>query len=378
MTEAEQPPNLNVWRKALGRLKRDGLARRADVSLKLTGGRRGVREFAHFLSDGRKGESIVRGARNCGLKRKAKAKTDYGRVGLPGNHTRVRNDVFIATILHAAAANERVGRAVVEVPLEDMWAESCPEFPLRGAKITTDEAGKKLTGHDLQRAGYVQIHPDGRFRVRFPGFRIRYGGTVEESDLECTMDVELEMGTRPDAVLSKINERAACYLRLLTQHREAANKRREANGGQRHRSDVYLGLPEGMVPVLFWFGSDTTAKNTRDRVRAALEDGDEALSSLAELRDRPELAPLKKRTEEGSEYFEGGAEVGRYFLFAGLDRVQSDPFGSNYYPLSRYPAHIEAKAEGGRVPIPQVAQEMAEARMHRAQHHPELWTDQPE
>ena len=251
--EAKKPPrpNLNVWRNALARLKRDGLARRADVSLKITGGRRAVREYAHFLSDARKGEAIVRGARNCGIKSKTKATKDYGRVGLPGNHTRVRNDIFIAMLLAAAAANERVGRVVVEVPLGDMWSESCPDFPLRGKKITTDEAGKKLTGFELQKAGYVQIHPDGRFKVRFPDFLVSYHGRVEKIALECVMDAELEMGTRPDEVMAKIDERAACYLRMLVHHRARMDTRREAEGKQRHHPDVFVGLPEGLVPVLF-------------------------------------------------------------------------------------------------------------------------------
>ena len=116
----------------------------------------------------------------------------------------------------------------------------------------------------------------------------------------------------------------------------------------------------------------------RDSVKRALDKGDERLSSLAELRNRPELEPTKKTMDSGHEYFEGGAEVGRYFLFASMDRARQAPFAANYFPLSRYPAHIEAKAEGGRVPLPLIAQEMAEAHAKRAQHHPEFWTDEPE
>ncbi len=373
----KKPPNLNVWRRALGRLKRDGLARTADVSLKQSGGRRGVREYAFYLSDSRKGEAIVRGARACGIKAKKKATECYGRVGLPGNHARVRNDIYIAMILQAAAVNERVGRVAVEVPLDGMWAESCPEYPLRGEKITTDEAGKKLTGFELQKAGYVQIYPDGRFRARFPNNRMHYHGKVELHDLDCVYDVELETGTRSKAVMEKIDERAACYLRMLDLHRQAAKERRRAKGEPAVRPDVFVGLPEGLVPVLFWMQSDVTAKNMRDRVKAALEAGDEALSSLAELRDRPELQPTRKQMDSGEKYWEGGAAVGRYFLFAGIDRLQPHPFAPNYYPLSRYPAHLEAQTVEGRLPLPLITQEITEARLHRAQHHDaELWANE--
>ncbi len=368
MTEGRQPPDLNVWRKALGRLKRDGVARRADVSLKLTGGRRANREFAHFLSDARKGEAIVRGARNCGIKSRTKAKNDYGRVGLPGNHARVRNDLFIALRLHAAAANGRVGRVVAEVPLEDMWAESCPEFPLRGAKITTDDGGRRLTGFEFQKAGYHALEPDGRFRVRFPA------GGPNRTDLECTFDVELETGTRSGEVVSKIDERAGCYLRLLDLRRRSENERRGRARLPGPLPDEFLGLPEGMVPLLFWLPSDASAKNMRDRVLAALAEGDEALSSFNELRERPELVPLKK-TREGVGYFEGGADVGRYVLFGGAENVEAAPFGPVYYPLCKYPPEHQPVGGGGRVSIPVIAHEMAEARAGRARHRLEDWTD---
>ena len=358
--------NLNVHRKALGRLNRDGLARRADVGLKQRGGRRGNREFAYFLSDSRKGEAIVGGARMCGVKSRAKAKADYGRVGLPANHTRVRNDLFIASIACAREINAGAGRTVVDVPVDGVWGEACPDFPMRGAKIEHDEGGKRLSDYDLQRAGYVAIEPDGRFRVVWPG-----QGWLG-ADLGCTYDVELEMGTRPGDVMGKVNDRAACYSRLLDLHRRAANERLRRAKQPQHLPDEFVGLPEGLVPILFWMRSDTSAKNMRNRVKEALDEGNGAVSGFKELRDRTDLVPVKKTTKEGIHYFEGGADVGRYVLFGGVERVGSAPFGPVYYPLYKYPAEHQPVNAGGRVSLAVVAREMAEARAKMAKH---SWLD---
>ena len=354
-TAEKEPENLNVHRKAMGRLKRDGLARRVDVALKQRGGRRGTREFAYFLSDARKAESIVRGARACGIKAKAKAKNDYGHVGLPGNHTRVRNDLYIAMIVRAREVNAQAGQTVVDVPVEDMWAESCPDFPLRGEKITRDEGGKKLTGFDLQKAGYVAIEPDGRFRSEWP--RQGFAG----ADLSCTYDVELELGIRPDAVMEKMDERAACYWRLFKTHRDRTVERLREKTGQTPTEETFLGLPGGFVPVLFLFKTDATARNMRDRVLGAVREKDEALRSFEDLQMRPEIKPEPRTREDGRQYLASDVFVGRYFLFAGLDRLSpesGDPFVPVFWPLMPYPMDL-AGAEG-RVSLEAVARERAE------------------
>jgi len=350
--------NLNVHRKALGRLKRDGLARRVDVSLKLRGGRRGPREFAHFLSDARKGEAIVRGARACGIKFKAKAKKDYGRVGLPGHHTRRRNDFYLAMILRAREINAEAGKTVVDVPVDDVWGESCPDFPLRGAKITRDEGGKLLTGFELQKAGYVDIEPDGRFLAEWPGQG--FAG----ADLSCTYDVELELWTRRYAVMGKMDERAESYSRLLQQHHQAVNeRRREVEKLTSCDAQTFFGLPEAFVPVLFHFKTDAVARNMRDRVFKSLEAGDGALAGVFDLQSRPEIGPRMGTGEDGRPKVvePPRAGIGRFYLFAGLDRLEgNDPFGFAFWPLLKYPMHLEGVGGEGRVSLEAVAREREE------------------
>ncbi len=359
---AAKPQNLNVHRKALGRLKRDGLGRRVDVSLKQRGGRRGNREFAHYLSDSRKGEAIGRGARACGIKSKKKAKTDYGRV-VPGQHTRRRNDFFISLIVRARAINAEAGQTVVDVPVDGMWGESCPEFPLRGAKITRDEGGKLLTGFDLQRAGYENIEPDGRFRVAWPG------QGFSGADLTCTYDVETELWSRPAEVMEKIDERAECYSRLFEQHHAAVNERRKVNKLASYDAKTFLGLPNGFVPVLFVFKSEATARNVRAEVLRAVNEGDPALASYVELQRRPEFKPQERVSPDGDEYKTGGLILGRFFLFAGLDRMeQRDPFAPVFHPLFKYPEHLDALAgEEGHVSLEKVAHERADRDRDKAE-----------
>ncbi len=262
-----KPQNLNVHRRALSRLHKAGVARRTDVNVKANGSRRGVREYIYALSDVRKGEAIVAGARANGIKGSKRAKSDYGRVGMPGNHTRIRNDFLISMILHAREENRRTGRTVLNVPLEKTWSESAPFFPRRGAKITHDEGGRKLEGYDLQRAGYEEIEPDGHFVVEW----------MRELPVSCAYDVELELDIDTEYVANKVDARSACYSRLLARHREAAAERRKREQGSKYagmRYEEFVGLPDGMVPVLFLLPTDRSARNMRDRVRKAIIEDD--------------------------------------------------------------------------------------------------------
>lgn len=362
-TERPDPKtkNLNVHRRALSRLHKAGVARRSDVNVKANGGRRGVREYIYSLSDVRKGEVIVAGARANGIKGSKRAKADYGRVGLPGNHTRVRNDFLISFIVKAREANRRAGRTVVAVPLEKMWSESAPFFPRRGAKITRDDGGRKLEGYDLQRAGYSEIEVDGNFAVEWMG----------ELPISCYYDVELELDVDTEYVARKVNARSACYFRLLMRHREAVDERRKRKQGANYagmRYEEFVGLPDGMVPVLFLLPTDRSARNMRDRLQKKIIEGNDALVRFAELQERPELRSVEKATIEGIKYQEGGALVGRYYLFGGLDRIaQYGPFAPVYYPLTRYPMSLEPPGQDGRVSLELVARERAQTHAGKAE-----------
>jgi hypothetical protein len=268
-------------------------------------------------------------------------------------------------ILRSREINEQAGRMVVDVPVEDMWSESCPEFPLRGTKITTDEGGRRLTGYDLQKAGYTAVEPDGRFRVVWPG------QGFSGADIVCDYDIELELGTRPAPVMEKVDERAAAYSRMLDLHRESANGRRQRASKDAVPDWVFLGFPAGFVPALFVFRTDAVARNMRDVVASAYDAGDERLSSLVRLRARPELPLQLIEDEHGEQYEVGGVLAGRYFLFAGLDALESDdPFGRAFYSIEEYPMHLrDGKGDGSRVSLEDAARERAEADARRLREH---------
>lgn len=299
-------------RRALNRLVRDGVGRRVDVNEKQRGGRRGPRRWLYFLGAARGGEAIVAGARRCGVKDDPETvKRAYMRGGLKGRHTLVRNDFLIRLMLDAATEEG------VEVPLEECWGEACPTYPLYGAKVVRDEAGRELEGRDRDRAGYERILPDGRFEVRWTD-------AVGGRPVEGTFDLEVEIWTRTAAVVDKIDARAAMFLRLL-EDREAGERaawRREAreisfeprwlaDDAMKARRETlddrlekeepfpyFAGLGERAVPVVFLFEGADTACGMRDRVLRT------EMPRLRALRER--LSPFRVDPE-------------RLFIFAGLD-----------------------------------------------------------
>ena len=289
--ERRQRDDLGAWRRPLNRLVAARLARRRDVVTETwgEGGRATRREHLYFLDDGRRGETLIAAARACGVKGAKKAKTSYGRGGLPGPHTKVRNDFFIKLIEDAKEASRRSGRTIVEVPLDEAWGQTCPDFPILGAKITTDGAGRALSGFDLARAGYEEIEPDMRFLTLWP-----------EMGFSCPYDVELEMGIRTREVVHKIDARAAAYARMFSDR-----ERRRAKEAGHHGvpQGFWAGLPPGMVPVVFLFPTGRQARSMRDRVARA-EEGLERLDAFGE-----KIARV------------GGLSLGALFLFAGLDEL---------------------------------------------------------
>lgn len=289
--ERRQREDLGAWRRPLNRLVAARMARRRDVVTEKRGegGALTSREHLYFLDDGRKGETLVAAARACGVKGAKKVKTAYGRGGLPGPHTKVRNDFFVKLIEDAREANRRSGRTIVEVPLDEAWGQTCPAFPIHGAKITTDEAGRTLSGFDLARAGYEEIEPDMRFMTLWP-----------EMGFSCPFDVELEMGIRTREVIHKIDARAAANARMFSDR-----ERRRAKEAGHHGvpQGFWAGLPPGMVPVVFLFPTGRQARSMRDRVARA-EEGLERFDAFGE-----KIARV------------GGLSLGALFLFAGLDEL---------------------------------------------------------
>lgn len=285
MTGANQPVN---HRRALDRLARQGLVRRVDINKKQRGGRRGGVELLFFLSDARSGEAIIAGAMRNGIKDPVKAKANYMRGGLKGRHTKIRNDFLIRAILDA-------GRTPgAEVDRERVGGESHRGFPVLGAKVTRDKAGRKLSGFDLAKTGYEELNGDGylpvRFRADSPG-----GGSVE-----CPFLVELELWTRTDVVAEKIDGYAAAWARM---HGDAVRGWPEKSGKSGVPKDFFVGLPTEVAPVVFLFETGAAARRMRDRLYAGEGGAMDRYDALAKR-----LANF-------------GVYVGRLFLFCGMDEI---------------------------------------------------------
>ena len=285
MSGANQPVN---HRRALERLARQGLARRVDVNQKQRGGRRGGVELLFYLSDARSGEAIIAGAMRNGIKDPVKAKTNYTRGGLKGRHTKIRNDFLIRAILDA-------GRTPgVEVDRERVGGESHRGFPVLGAKVTHDKAGRKLSGFDLAKARYEELQPDGylpvRFRADSPG-----GGSVE-----CPFLVELELWTRTDVVAEKIDGYAAAWARM---HGDAVRRWADKSGRSGVPRDYFVGLPPEVAPVVFLFETGAAARRMRDRLYAG------------------EGGPMDRYDAFAGRLADFGVYPGRLFLFCGMDDI---------------------------------------------------------
>lgn len=279
----EIPKRLNPERSAMNRLLASGLLRRIDVNEKQRGGRRGNKELLYFLSNSRANEAIITAAQLCGVGNSKKAGSDYMRGGLKGRHTKVRNDYMIRLILDAQVSG-------ASVPIDEVWGESCPDYPLLGAPIEHDAAGRELDEFEKRKTGYEEVLPDGRFSVCW-------------EDLSCVFDLELELNTEARVLAQKIDARAAALIRM---YRDAEKLERawwrqeierlnallrdpglppgdERNALQYRASRLmdlqrshkrgplpyYAGLPQEIVPVLVLFPTERQARNARQRLLEA-------------------------------------------------------------------------------------------------------------
>ncbi|MDP9437237.1 MAG: hypothetical protein M3P49_00575, partial [Actinomycetota bacterium] len=194
-------------RRTLRRLVRAGLVDVRDVSVRPEGGapRTGGRENFYYLSPKRNYAAAVQGALQVEVEDEAKARAAYKRCQIPGRaeHAVLRNDYLIRLLQDAERINAKAGVEVARVPLEEMWGESCPDFPLLGARILTDPAGEPLPDKGFRR--YEWIAPDGRFVVEWEASERQWASP-------CSYDIELERWTRTGAkgkgVLKKIEARA--------------------------------------------------------------------------------------------------------------------------------------------------------------------------
>ncbi len=268
-------------RRALNRLVEQGLLRRVDVNEKQRGGRRGTTEYLYFLSDVRGGEAVATAARRYGLKNARQAKDRYMRGGLKGRHTRIKNDFAIRAVLDSERRDD------VSLDREEVWGSAYRGFPLRGAKIETDAAGRKLSGLDLQRAGYEEVLPDAYLPFEWPGVGLR-----------CPIYLELELWIRTETVADKIDAYAAAYARMYDDREKRFAKEHTANIVLK---DQFAGLPPEVAPVIFLYEQGATARRMRTRL---FESG---------LMDRFDAF------DDNVGRF--GLEVGRLFLFCGLDEI---------------------------------------------------------
>jgi hypothetical protein len=388
-------------------LERDVRARHRGTQGRGSRSGAGVREKFVYLSKGAGGDWILLGAFQAGVEDEAKAKANWKLHQQPARaeHALFRNDYYLRLLEAAAHINAREGREVVRVPVQDLWGESRPAYPLRGARI---ESPPVPDGAFQPRPRYERVIPDGRFSVEW----------LEREVGFCEYDVEVETASRtgdsPRArggvskgAIPKIEARAGWMLRVLdarlaletkalvtasqafeedygrrlaAAQQEARERNHETlragglpaplperlpdeveeeryllhkygRGGQLRQKDVdwWVGLgPEAAVPVVFLYPQAAQALRMRDRVTEALRSG-----------RMPRTRELERRAEAAD------AGVGRMVLFCGYDELAartSAALRRSYVPLMG----------DGRVTLYEAAEA---ARGLRLAERPEWWEE---
>lgn len=313
---------------------------------------RGAGERWYYLSDRAAGRAIQVAAEAAGDERtKDRIRKAHEQLKQPGHaeHALARNDYLLALLDDAERICARAGEEVVRVPLEELWGESCPDYPLRGQKIEWDAAGESVPKEQLAKWSprYELITPDGRFVVEWPDPLL---------DLSCAFDVEVEMAARigmtgRKGTVQKIEARSRWWLRLLAAREErerevlkvaygkAAEEKRQyevdefsdwASSEQAKQIDWWLGLDEeAAVPVIFLYPRVKQAERMRDRVAAEMDAG--RMPCFAEFCGR-----LKKA--------EASAATERLILFAGYDDIRDGALGTRYFPLVTNGSQVKLRA----------------------------------
>lgn len=302
---------------------------------------RGSGERWYYLSDRAAGRAIQVAAEAAGDERtKDRIRKAHEQLKQPGHaeHALARNDYLLALLDDAERICMRAGEEVVRVPVEELWGESCPDYPLRGQRIEWDAAGESVPKEQLAKWSprYELITPDGRFVVEWPDPLL---------DLSCAFDVEVEMAARigttgRKGTVQKIEARSRWWLRLLATREAAESVRLKAayeaakvegrhyevkelaeRGTQdKPQIDWWVGLgEEAAVPVIFLYPRVKQAERMRDRVAAELE-----------ARRMPCFAEFCGRLKEA----EASAAAERLVMFCGFDDIRDGALGTRYLPLA--------------------------------------------
>ncbi len=315
--------------RALNRLVGVGVAKVADVRPKYAGKKpRGSREKWYYL-DKTGGDPLLMGAFAADVEDAKTARDNWKYHQQPSRreHAHLRNEVFILAILDAEWENIRKGWRFVEIDWEEIFGESCPEYPLYGARIATDKAGEPKQVRQGGRGNYEELIPDGRLEI---GWRAKLLGEDREPGTVCPFDFEVEMRARTKKVFEKINKRAGWIHRLITAREkpwvaarmaewsktysaglagEQGRKVDERAEYKRLRASVpWLGLPPEVVPVVFVYPTAKMALAMRKRVAEAAKRGDERLHRYATLARKMEAL--------------GEHDLGKLFLFCGWDELR--------------------------------------------------------
>lgn len=142
-------------------------------------------------------EGITNGAHAVGAAGD-KATFNYRRVWSGGGvpHAALRVDYLLCLLDGAEVAG-------VDIDPESAWSETCPRYPLVGAKLVyADAAGKKLDAKTNARRVYERVVPDGEVEIAFDG-------------IPCPVYFEIERRTSAAIVADKIERYAGRWLRVL-------------------------------------------------------------------------------------------------------------------------------------------------------------------
>ncbi len=316
--------------RALNRLVDVGVAKVADVRPKYAGKKlRGSREKWYYL-DKTGGDPLLMGAFAADVEDAKTARDNWKYHQQPSRreHAHLRNEVFILSILDAEWENAKKGWRFIEIDREEIFGESCPEYPIYGARIAVDKAGEPRQVRQGGRGDYEELIPDGRLEI---GWRAKLLSEDREPDLVSAFDFEVEMRARTKKVFEKISKRAGWVHRLITAREQAWVKGRMAAWNEQNRGRGYssasgrkdaekeeykrlranvpwLGLPPEVVPVVFVYPTAKMALAMRKRVAEAAKRGDEKLHRYATLARKMEAL--------------GEHDLGKLFLFCGWDELR--------------------------------------------------------
>lgn len=293
------------------------------------------------------GEHLQLGAFAAGVEEDAVARSNWRLHQQPARaeHAYLRNEYFLRIKEDLEAENARratidpveaahTGQVVAPLgtlDLDELYGESCPEYPLFSLKNPKAPAPPARARGNK---GYEWFIPDGRFTVHWPGIKA------------CAYDIEVEMRARVARIASKVEKRVGWLRRLYEdpvgravdaavarakKAEKADNKTWTDQKGREAATEArkklsFQGLPGEVYPVVFLFPGGDQARNMRDGLRDEMWQGRLPRYSALEA----DLKPYKRLP-------------GWMFLFAGWDEVvRSGAHGRAYAPLGAY-----AEPDGG-------------------------------